>query len=496
MFRFDERFAMFDITPVENQFILEYLPAAKGDYVKVYLYGLMYCYHPEKNINMDMICHELNMPEDDVMAAFRFWERRKLVRRISDKPPVWQYINIKQLYTNTQDSSDTDPEYEEFSNAIYDAFDKVRRLHGKEISTCFEWHEDLNLPTEVIILLLNHMVEIKGKNFSFNDAGKVALRMADENIRSVEAAEDYFFRSGMAYQGVRDVLRRLGKNYTPSEAQLNMYLKWIKDWHFTHEAILEALELTAKGDPSMGYLDGILNSIRLEADNAGELTPDSIRNSTRRTDGLKQVLKELGKGEVNQSTLQMYDLMLTLYPQEIILTAARECGHNGKDPGEILKLLQSWKDKGLSGREDVEAYVKAFHDQTVLIRELRKIWGTDEHRIGKTDRSLLVEWENKLGFSKEAILTAAPLASEAKMPMAYLNRILKECHKKGMITPEAIRTNLVKQSPAGMQTGKIKGVAAQDYEQRDYTDVQKQIEEAQKKRFEERLRRNGGNSDA
>ena len=33
MFGFDERYAMFDITPVENLFILEYLPEAKGDYV-------------------------------------------------------------------------------------------------------------------------------------------------------------------------------------------------------------------------------------------------------------------------------------------------------------------------------------------------------------------------------------------------------------------------------------------------------------------------------
>ena len=84
MFGFDERYAMFDITPVENQFILEYLPNAKGDYVKVYLYGLMRCYHPEKDMNLDTMCHELNMSEEDILAAFRYWERRKLVRRVSD----------------------------------------------------------------------------------------------------------------------------------------------------------------------------------------------------------------------------------------------------------------------------------------------------------------------------------------------------------------------------------------------------------------------------
>ena len=83
MFGFDERFAMFDITPVENQFILEYLPGAKGDYVKVYLYGLMRCYHPEEDMSLDRMSHELNMTADEVTAAFRFWERKGLVRRMT-----------------------------------------------------------------------------------------------------------------------------------------------------------------------------------------------------------------------------------------------------------------------------------------------------------------------------------------------------------------------------------------------------------------------------
>ena len=137
MFGFDERYAMFDITPVENQFILEYLPAAKGDYVKVYLYGLMRCYHPEEDISLKQMSHELNMTEEDVETAFRYWERRRLVRRVSDQPPRWQYVNIKQLSLTSEDSCD--PEYEEFSKDIYDAFDGVRRLHGSELNTCFEY---------------------------------------------------------------------------------------------------------------------------------------------------------------------------------------------------------------------------------------------------------------------------------------------------------------------------------------------------------------------
>ena len=224
MFGFDSKYAMFDITPVENQFILEYLPAAKGDYVKVYLYGLMRCYHPEEDMNLDRMSHELNMSEDDVRAAFGYWERRRLVRRISDKPPKWQYVNIKQL--SVTEEPDPEPEYTEFSNALYQAFDKVRRLHGSELNTCFEWHEELKLPTEVIIMLLNHMVSVKGKNFRISDADKIAAQMASEDVRTMEAAEDFFSRDEQAVAGLKKILKKMGKRYFPSEAQISMYRNW------------------------------------------------------------------------------------------------------------------------------------------------------------------------------------------------------------------------------------------------------------------------------
>ena len=489
MFGFDPKYAMFDMTPVANQFILEYLPAAKGDYVKVYLYGLMRCYHPEEEMSLDRMCHELNMTEEQITAAFSYWERRRLVRRISDRPPKWQYINLTQITTTSE--PDPEPEYTEFANALYDAFDKVRRLHGSELNTCFEWHEELKLPTEVIIMLLNHMASVKGKNFRISDANKVATQMATENIRSVDDAEAFFTRDEQAYKGIRKILKMLGKNYFPSEAQVNLYRKWTREWGFSHEAVEAAVELTAKGDPSLGYLDGILNSLRQE----GFMTPESIRKSTLKADGFKEVLKELGRGEVSKRNLQLYDEMQQLYPQDIILIAARECGHSGKDTGDTLKLLQAWKEKGLENRNAIEQYVNAFHEQTELIRQMKKLWGTDDARIGKEDRSLVLKWENDLGFSREVILTAASYAAEAKKPMAYLDRILSDFHEKGIKTPEKARqAHGRKAGDAGGKPSRV--LPAQDFAQRDYTDVPDQMIADLENEFQAFMRENGGLPDA
>ena len=491
MFGFDNKYAMFDITPVENQFILEYLPAAKGDYVKVYLYGLMHCYHPEEDMNPDRMAHELNMSREDIISALGYWERRRLVRRISDNPPVWQYINIKQINL-TGDETDPEPEYTDFSNALYDAFDKVRRLHGSELSTCFEWHEELKLPTEVIIMLLNHMVSIKGKNFRISDADKVAAQMATENVRTLDAAEEFFSRDEQAYNGIRKILKMMGKRYLPSDAQISLYRKWTRDWGFSHEAIEAALELTAKGDPNTGYLDGILNSLRKE----GSMSAQQIRQSSLRSDGFREIIKELGRGDISPRNLQLYDQMLSLYPQETILIAARECGHTGKDAEETLKLLQSWKEKGLDSQKDVENYVQAFHDQTALIRNIKKICGTDDNRVGKQDRSLVSRWTNEMGFGPEIILAAASHASEAKSPMAYLDRILADYQEKGITSIEQIPKDREQSKMTGTSSGKKKKTNAQDYDQRNYQEVQDQMMEAQNRRILERLQADGGKADA
>jgi DnaD/phage-associated family protein len=66
-------------TRVENLFINEYLPAASGDQVKVYIYGLMYAQNKQE-MDIREQARVLNMTEADVIEAFEYWARRGLVR--------------------------------------------------------------------------------------------------------------------------------------------------------------------------------------------------------------------------------------------------------------------------------------------------------------------------------------------------------------------------------------------------------------------------------
>ena len=63
---FDEGAAVFDATPVDNMFITEYMLSAPGDFVKVYLYALMLCRHPQERMSDASLAKDLGMTEEDV----------------------------------------------------------------------------------------------------------------------------------------------------------------------------------------------------------------------------------------------------------------------------------------------------------------------------------------------------------------------------------------------------------------------------------------------
>ena len=71
---FDSSAALFDATPVENMFISEYMLRAPGEFVKVYLYGLMLCYHRSERMSLASMAKDLDATLEEIERAFRYWE--------------------------------------------------------------------------------------------------------------------------------------------------------------------------------------------------------------------------------------------------------------------------------------------------------------------------------------------------------------------------------------------------------------------------------------
>ena len=477
-FAFDDHFAMFDITPVENQFILEYLPGAKGEYVKVYLYGLLCCYHPKKEMDLGTMGRELGMSEEEILAAFRYWERRGIVRRVSDNPPTWEYINIKQKSLVRDEGPD--PEYVRFSCEIESSFEDVRDFHGSEIAACYEWKEEMNLSTEVIVMLLKYMCRTRGKNFRIKDAEKVAMHLADEKAYTVEDAEQVLARDEMMTAGFRKVLRKMGMRFNPSDANIALYRKWTEEWHFTQEAIEEACDRMGTSAPSLGVLDAILETTYRSTGKKGQLGKDDLAETEKQRSDLKTVLTELGQyGAPTPAQQKLYSQMLEKYPQEIILMAAKECAAKQKRFDSVMKLLESWQERGFTNADQIREHISVFHEKEEFLKQLRGKWAGRDTDIGQKAMQMLDRWENSLGFSREMISLAADLAFEVKRPASYMDKTLEAWAQEGIRTPEDVKkmqqARAEKAQPAAKSSAK--NVNAQQYTQRDYDHEQQEAME-------------------
>ena len=410
------------------------------------------------------------------MAAYRYWERHKVVRRISDNPPAWQYINFRQRTFASDD--DTDPEYIRFSQDVERSFDGVRSFRGSEIAEAYEWKDSMQLPAEVIIMILSHMVRTRGKSFRISDAQKLAVKLAEENARTEDEAAEILSRDESASANMRKILRKLGKRYSPSDANMSLYMKWTREWGFSQEAIEEACDQTGTSDPSLALVDSILKKT-FETQSFGQnktLGRETVRKSSDRHDQAKKVMHQLGRnGSVTAYQEEIYNRMADLYPFEIIMSAARECSRKKKDPESVLKLLESWKKRGFTHLEEVEEHIRQFHDREDFIRKIRSRWPVRETEPGERSLEMLAEWEESLGLSRELILKAADHASEAKNPMNYTDRLLRRYAEKGIHTPEEAekdRTEFAAQYRDLSKAIPQKSGGNSGYEQRDYSGEQ------------------------
>jgi len=481
LFEFDEQYPLFDATPVENLFVQEYLPAAKGDYVKVYLYGLMHTYHPSEGMSLTAMARDLGLSEEEVLSGYRYWERKGLVQRTADNPPAFKYMNAKQLLFMRQCPTE-DKQYSQFADALYAAFGEDRQLHGQETSLAYEWVEDLKLPPEVVLMLVQHLISTRGKHFSFKAAQKLAVQLAEEQVHTIEDAEEMLSRSKTILEGTRRILRRLGKRHQPSEDEMALYRKWTGDWGYAHDAIEAACKETTKGDPTMAYLDGILNGLRKRS----EKTPATARQVESQLQKeqdaatpLKELFRALGLSglAVNEGTLSVYRQMRALASHEVILLAAREAARAGGRLDDVLRLLTTWQNKGLSTSQQVEEYVATFYESNRLLAQLFEQCGKSE-KPSASDRALLAKWQKEWSFSTDMLLLAASFSQSADKKMPYMDAMLKAWREQNITTPQAAQTarDRHEKAPAAAATGPApqrrgKVVTEQLYTQRKYDEI-------------------------
>ncbi len=275
-----------EATVVANTFIDQYMAAANGEYVKVYLYLLR---HQQESVDIDQIADALNHTEADVKRALSYWEKLGVLKAAGEKPgkadlgiqkkessekedkpvleekepilaqpaPLPKKTSAQKRPIYSQDQVNQLAEDEDFTQLLYIAqkyMDKV--FTSRECEVFAYLYDGLHMTAELLEYLVEYCVQ--GGHSSIRYIETVGLSWHEKGFVTVEQARA--FASGFTKDSFA-VMRCFGlTDRKPGEGEKRMIERWFSVYGFTREIVLEACNRTMESThtPSFRYADKIL----------------------------------------------------------------------------------------------------------------------------------------------------------------------------------------------------------------------------------------------
>lgn len=293
------------LTQVPNWFIRSYMPTANGNFIKLYLYLLMLCQHPDNTsgLSIDHLADALECTENDILRALRFWKKEHLldyaekdgniVSIVLKQDPDQQEFSassavsqqLEERPAHTQQSAYSSPVVNELAASvevplpdkqtytplqaealikdveIEQTISSVEQLLGTTISMThlqliLYFMCDIGFSGELILKLYQTALK-KGKH-SPKYIEAIGISWAKKGIRTAEAAEE----ETAAFSGrYALVSRSLGIQRGLVPAEREIIDSWEK-YHFSDTIIEEACKRTVlqTGGTNLQYVSRILHS--------------------------------------------------------------------------------------------------------------------------------------------------------------------------------------------------------------------------------------------
>lgn len=256
--------------PVASIFVDKYMPKANATFVKVYLYGLRLCYAIGTEPDNKSIAKALDVLESDVRLAWKYWEEQGVIRLNEDDGI--EFVDLT-LEASPAPETSSKPQYKakELAEAISDNSDisllmeHAQNIFGKtfgasESAILYSFYDWLNLPIEVILILLEHCASLE--KYSMRYAEKIAIAWADEGIDTIDKAEQHIKNSEKRYKLSRKYKRLFNLGRDISDAEYAHIIQWTETMEMPQELIKLAYEkaVMATGSVSFPYINAILQS--------------------------------------------------------------------------------------------------------------------------------------------------------------------------------------------------------------------------------------------
>lgn len=428
---------MFASTPVENLFIQEYMLRAPGDYVKVYLYGLMQSIYPSMaESSLQKFGQALKMEVEQVQKAFAYWHAKGLLREKNGQnaDQGYEYIDIRHAMYEGKISLSQGRmyEYTELSNKIAAAAPE-HSFTPQELELLYDLKDVDGFEEDALSILVSFGWQTYKKRLNLTRLTALSREWKEKRIITAEKANEYCMGVTLRASPANKVLAELGIAYrNVTQAEHELYEKWTKEWRFSLDAIRQACAgMTGVQNPNFKYLDKRLSSLQERGLNTatkilqGEFTQNEIDEK------VQKCMFRLGlTGKVTQEQRNYYDRWRNSYnmSEEMILLSCDEASVLGTSSFRgVENLISSYVRRGFISPDQIKEDRTAMEDAKRVLNSAGIMRAPTE-----TDKKQVQSWQKNMPL--EVILQAAEYAKDSQKPIGYLHRILTNWQQKGVKT--------------------------------------------------------------
>ncbi len=435
-FSFDKEFSAAQYTSLENGFILEYLPQASGDAVKVYLYGLYLCANPQQNSDLKDIASALSLSEETVMDCFTFWEEFGLVTVLSKEPLSVKYLPVRAA-AYTKPRKYKAEKYTDFTKGVQ-ALLPDRMISTGEYTEYFNIIEVYGIKPEAMLMIIKYCTDKKGGDVSYRYVAKVAKDFGTRGITTVEKVEKELSSYILRTSEIEKILSALSVKRAPDIEDLNYYKKWTNELSFDSENVVFAAKTIKKG--SMAKLDSFLNELY----SMKCFSKEEIEAYVAKKQSVYNLALKINKSlsvyiDVIETEIENYISKWLSYGfgEDALLYVASRCFLSGNNNLQYMdSLIEELRLKGFIDLSAVGDYFEMTKRTDEFISKILVTCGLTR-RPTPWDRENLSIWRG-WNFSDDMILEAAKIASGKTSPVAYINGVLSNWKNKGVFTLSAL----------------------------------------------------------
>ena len=433
---FAKEFSKSAYTNVENTFITEYMPVSSENAVKVYLYGLFLCAHPNDEQDLQAICNVLSLDEKTVKDCFYYWEEFGLVSVVSDNPFNVQYLPLS-TRTSSKPRKYKAEKYTEFTKGLQYLLPS-RMISTGEYTEYFNIMETYSIKPEAMLMIVKYCVDRKGPDIGYHYISKVAKDFGNREITTEEKVErelsSYVLRTGE----IAKVLKALSLKRLPDHEDLQYYKKWTKELNFEPENIIFAASTMKKS--TVAKLDEFLFKLYTMKCFSKEEISSYVKNKEEIYEVTIKINKALAiyvdvlEPEIDNFVSKWLSYGFTGETLTFIATNLFVEGKNTlPDMDEFVEYLRN---RGFVDLSSVNDY---FEDRKKLDEFIKKMLATTglNRRPTPWDRENVNVWKS-WNFTDEMILEAARLSSGKSSPVAYMNGVLSNWKNNSIFTLESI----------------------------------------------------------